>query len=175
MKPKGECITAITDGIALKAIASALVQDPDLEARAALETNHLLIDSKKVPRQPHAACLLVQFVKKRLNQPQWICLLTLLRTVTDVQQGEVSPEVFPATLPTDLLTLTHVHAHRTCVLVIAKERLLLLPLKPVFKLGLWGWAICAQLGMLATCRQRVGDVSICHKFWLNMCVVSDTR
>ncbi len=36
-------------------------------------------------------------------------------------------------------------------------------------------ALYIQLGMLATCRRRVGDVSICRKFWLDMCVVSDTR
>ena len=134
----------IADGIALKAIAFVLVQDPDLEARAAFETDRLSVNSNKLSRQPHEACLIVQFVKKRLNLPKWICLLTLLCIVMEVQQGEVSLEVFPATLPTDLLTLTHVHAHRTCVLVIAKERLLLLPLKPVFKLGLRGHAVCKE-------------------------------
>jgi hypothetical protein len=52
LKPKEECIATIADGVALKAIAFVLVQDADLEARAALETNHLLSDGKKLPRQP---------------------------------------------------------------------------------------------------------------------------
>ncbi len=144
MKPKGESIAAIADGVALKAIASALVRDPDLEARAALETDCLFVDSDEFPRQPHAVCLLVWFVKKCLNLPQWIRLLTLLPIVMEVRQGEVSPEVFPATLPADLVTLTHMLVHCTCVLVVAKERLLPLPLEPVFKLGLWGQAICKE-------------------------------
>jgi hypothetical protein len=119
LKLKGECIAAIADGVALKAIAFALVQDPDLEAQAALETDCLFIDINKLSRQPHAACLLVQFVKKCLNLPQQICLLTLLLIVTEVWQGEALPEVFPAMLPTDLVTLTHMLVHRTCVLVVA--------------------------------------------------------
>jgi hypothetical protein len=68
--PKGESIVAIAYGIALKAIAFALVQDPDLEAQAALETDCLFVDSDKLPRQSHAALLLVQFVKTFLNLPE---------------------------------------------------------------------------------------------------------
>jgi hypothetical protein len=134
----------IADGIALKAIAFVLVQDPDLEARAAFETDRLSVNSNKLSRQPHEACLIVQFVKKRLNLPKWICLLTLLCIVMEVQQGEVSLEVFPATLPTDLVTFMHMLVHCMCILVVAKEWLLLLPLKPVFKLGLWGKAVCKE-------------------------------
>jgi hypothetical protein len=37
--------------------------------------------------------------------------------------------------------MTHVLIHCTCKLVIAKEWLPLLPLKPVLELGLWGEAI----------------------------------
>jgi hypothetical protein len=42
-------------------------------------------------------------------------------------------------LPADLVTLMHMLVHHMCVLVVANERLLLLPLKPVLKLGLWLW------------------------------------
>jgi len=130
----------------MKAIAFALVQDPDLEAQAALETDRLLVNSHILPRQPHAACLLVQFVKKCLNLPQQICLLTLLQIVTEVQQGEVSPEVFPAMLAADLVTLSHMLVHCTCILVVAKEWHSPLPVEPVAKLELWSQAICKEQG-----------------------------
>ncbi len=59
----------------------------------------------------------------------------------EVQQGEVLPEVFPAMVPSDPAIHTHMLVHHKCVLVVAKEQLLPLPLKPVFKLGLWGRAV----------------------------------
>jgi hypothetical protein len=47
-------------------------------------------------------------------------------------------------LSAGLVALTHVLVHCMCILVIAKKQLLLLPLKPLFKLGLWGQEVCEE-------------------------------
>jgi hypothetical protein len=47
-------------------------------------------------------------------------------------------------VPADLVTHMHMLVNHMCLLVVAKEQLLPLPLKPVFKLGLWGCAICKE-------------------------------
>jgi hypothetical protein len=129
LKPKGEYTAAIADGIALKATTFALVKDPDLEAQAALKTSCLFVDSNKLPRQPHA-------VEGLLTDSSSDCHGSL--------EGEVLPEVFPATLLADLVTLTHMLVHCTCILVVAKEWHSLLPVEPVAKLGLWGQTVCKE-------------------------------
>ena len=129
----------IADGLALKAIAFTLVGDPNLEARCALKTNGLLVNGKKLTRHPHAARLRVQLIEKSLNLPQQIRPLAILGVLTKVRQGKVPPKVFPTTsaaYPVSL-PMTNVLIHCTCELVVAKERLHLLPLKPELKLGLW--------------------------------------
>jgi hypothetical protein len=131
LKPKGEYIAAIADGVALKAIAFTLVKDPDLEAQAALKTSCLFVDSNKLPRQPHV-------VEDLLADSPSDC--------HESPEGEVLPEVFPATLLADLVTLTHMLVHCTCILVVAKEWHSPLPVEPVAKLGLWGQAICKEQG-----------------------------
>jgi hypothetical protein len=52
--------------------------------------------------------------------------------------------VFPATVPVDLVTHMHMLVNHKCVLVVAKEQLFPLLLKPVFKLGLWGCVVCKE-------------------------------
>jgi hypothetical protein len=61
------------------------------------------------------------------------------------------------------LAMTHVLIHCTCKLLIAKEWLPLLPLKPVLELGLWGQAIgeekadkLVKLGEVERDKVRVG-------------------
>jgi hypothetical protein len=61
-KQKGVRVAAITHGIALEAITFALVGNPYLEAQRALKTDRLLVNRDKLPRHPHAACLLVQLI-----------------------------------------------------------------------------------------------------------------
>jgi len=136
-KPKGEGIPIIADSITLEPVTLALVGYAQLHRMLSLEAQGLFINGYLPSYNPHLPHLLVQFVKERLDFPQWLFGGLCLRIFAEVIETQKSAEMLPSSKSLNHFSTRKDFVHGGSDVVVPKQPVLRCCDKP--KVDGWLW------------------------------------